>query len=206
MDWDTLPEIWSCLIIRMLTRQAVWRISRALLSADSLWVLLNILDEQEAEDGCFEHHLDRIHSYEYDLVWSCLVAEALHWAVCTHDGYHHDLLCQPGGIRLLRNPVFYHCSSVYTSNTTLSGIWYIDERGGSIALRLMYRSQTFCRNPRERSNLWLSRTTWSRWETLLWGSCMMHALSFGSSGGLGVLLRATSDHRATHPPLIVRCV
>jgi len=39
----------------MLIRYAMWRIARALLGAGSLWVLLDMLDEQEAEDGCFEH-------------------------------------------------------------------------------------------------------------------------------------------------------
>jgi len=35
---------------------------------------------------------------------------------------------------------------------------------------------------------------------------MMHALSSESFGGLGVHFGATSDHRAIHPPLMVRCV
>jgi len=35
---------------------------------------------------------------------------------------------------------------------------------------------------------------------------MMHALSSGSFGGLGVLLGVTSDHRVIHPPLMVHCV
>lgn len=86
-------------------------------SQEHLWVLVlfilcfDIMDEQEAEVGCYKHYRDRIHSYEYDLVWSSLVVEAFQWVVCTHDGYHCDLLCQPRGIQLLRNPVFYDCSS-----------------------------------------------------------------------------------------------
>ena len=55
------------------------------------------MDEQEAKVGCYKHHRDRIHSYEYDLVWSCMVAEALKRVVCTHDEYHCDSLGQPEG-------------------------------------------------------------------------------------------------------------
>jgi len=35
---------------------------------------------------------------------------------------------------------------------------------------------------------------------------MLHALNFGSFWGIGVLTGATYDHRATHPPLVVRYV
>ena len=55
------------------------------------------MDEQEAEVGCYNHHREQIHSYEYDLVWSCMVAEALKWFVCTHDKYHWYSLWQLEG-------------------------------------------------------------------------------------------------------------
>lgn len=57
----------------------------------------DIMDEQEAEVGCYKHRWDRIHSYEYDLVWSCMVTKALKWVVCTHDEYHCDSLWQSEG-------------------------------------------------------------------------------------------------------------
>ena len=37
----------------------------------------DIMDELEAEVGCYKYHRDWIHNYEYDLVWSCLVVETL---------------------------------------------------------------------------------------------------------------------------------
>jgi len=40
---------------------------------------LDIMDEQEAEVICYKYHRDRIHNYEYDLVWSFLVVETLQW-------------------------------------------------------------------------------------------------------------------------------
>ena len=56
------------MIIRILTRQAMWRIAKVLQSAGSLYVLFDILDEQEEEVGCYKQCQDQIHSYEYDII------------------------------------------------------------------------------------------------------------------------------------------
>ena len=56
------------MIIRMLIRQVVWRITGALLVLFLFGFYFDIMDEQEAEVGCHKHCLDQIHIYEYDLV------------------------------------------------------------------------------------------------------------------------------------------
>ena len=48
-------------------RRTIW-IVRAHLGVASLWVCFNILDEQEAEIGCFKHRRGRIHCCEYGLL------------------------------------------------------------------------------------------------------------------------------------------
>ena len=39
----------------------------------------DIMDEQEAEVGCYKYRRDQIHNYEYDLVWNFLVVETFQW-------------------------------------------------------------------------------------------------------------------------------
>ena len=110
------------------------------------------------------------------------------------------------GIWLEENPIFHDRSKHI--DIRYDFIWDMVQWG---AIRLHHigtdeQVANILTKPRKGQILDFSRTTWSRWETLLWGYSMMHALSSRSSGGLGVLLGATSDHRATHPPLVVHCV
>ena len=107
MNWDTLPEIWNHMIIRMMSGQAVWRITKALLSAVSLWNLprypgwagsrsrwlwapprqntLLIVWPSVRQSGCWSSSVSYLYTWWIPLWFS----------VTTRDG-----------IRLLMNPVF----------------------------------------------------------------------------------------------------
>jgi len=54
---------------------------------------------QKAEVGRYKHRQDRIHGYEYDLIWSYMVAEALKWAVFLCDNQRWDSIIEESRIR-----------------------------------------------------------------------------------------------------------
>ena len=56
------------MIIRMLIRQVVWRITGALLVLFLFGLYFDIINEQEEEVCCHKHYQDWIHIYECDLV------------------------------------------------------------------------------------------------------------------------------------------
>ena len=71
----------------------------------------DIMDEQEEEVSYHKNCRDQIHIYKYDLVWSCLVGEALQWAIWTHttvilcNNQRWDSIIEESCIRGLLQPI-----------------------------------------------------------------------------------------------------
>ena len=159
------------------------------------------MDEQEAEVGCYKHHWDRIHSYEYDLLWSCLVVETLQWVVCTHDEYHYDSLWQPREDSIVEESRIRWLLQQIDIRYCL--IWDMVSRWA----RRLHHIETDVQDtdiltkPRGKvkSVIFLNDLELLR-ELLIRVLNFFRALSSGSSKGLGVLTGATYDHRATHIP------
>ena len=116
-------------------------------------------------------------------------------SVSTHDEYHCDSLWQPK-VGFDYWGILYSMIAPADRHQILPYLGY----GKSMSKEAPshwddVQVATLCQSPRERSNLWFSRTTWSRRETLVKGSCMLHTLSSGSSGDSRLLLEKHTTTR-----------
>ena len=160
------------------------------------------MDEQEAEIGCYKYCWDRIHNYEYDLVWSCLAVETLQWVhmmnttVILCDNQRWDSIIEESRIRwLLQQIDIRYClildmvsrwaRRLHRIETNVQVVDILTKPRGKIKFVIfpndLESSRDLCKRVLHVAYIEL-------WE--LWG--------------LGVLTGATYDHRVTHPLLVVR--